>query len=298
MNVAIDMIETRDGLKLVRRRWPVADARGTVVLVHGIAEHSGRYEHVAQHLNEWGWNVESYDQRGHGLSQGARGRLNQDDDLVHDLARVVAQVRDEQACAQGPLVLMGHSMGGLVVGCYSADLLEPRSPAEHPDVDAVVMISPALAIEVNWAQQLLMSSLGRLLPDLCVRTGFNPRAICRDPAVVQAYKDDELVHDRISPRLARFIVEGGGYVRALASQWNKPTLLMYAGADEIVSPSGSEQFEDAAPPLVHARRFHHMAHELLNEPEQLRVLHALRAWLEERFSRRGAAVNQAKLDAA
>lgn len=296
MSTAGETIPTRDGLHLVRRRWPLAEPRGTVVLVHGIAEHSGRYEHVARHLNDWGWSVESYDQRGHGLSPGDRGRLNQDDDLVHDLARVVACVRAERP--EGPLVLLGHSMGGLVVGCYTADLLEPRSPAGHTDVDAVVMISPALAIDVSWGQQMLMASLGRLLPDLCVRTGFDARAICRDPDVVRDYKADDLVHDRISPRLARFIVEGGGYVRALAGQWAKPTLLMYAGADEIVSPAGSAQFAEAAPPLVHARCFHHMAHELLNEPDQIRVLHALRAWLDDRFTRRAPQAERRKLDAA
>ncbi|MGQ0598828.1 lysophospholipase [Aquabacterium sp.] len=282
MSMLNETILSRDGLKLVRRHWRVAQPRGTVVLVHGIAEHSGRYHHVAAQLNEWGWSVESYDQRGHGESEGPRGRLCRDDDLVQDLAAVVAQVRAEQA--PGPLLLMGHSMGGLVVGCYGADLLEPRSPTAPPDVDGVIMISPALAVPMNWFRRLLMASMGRLAPDLCARTGFNPKAICRDAAVVRAYKSDPLVHDRISPRLARFILKGGGYVRALAGQWVKPTVLLYAGADEIVDPKGARQFADAAPAHVHTRCFPHMAHEILNEPDQVMVFHALHAWLEARFA--------------
>lgn len=290
-----DTISTRDGLQLARQHWPVANARGTVVLVHGIAEHVGRYHHVAAQLNEWGWHVESYDQRGHGHSQGPRGGLRRDDDLVHDLASVVAQVRAERPA--GPLVLMGHSMGGLVVGCYAADLLEPRSPANHTDVDGVVMVSPALEIPLNLGHRLLMGTVGRLLPDWCVRTGFDPKAVCRDPAVVEAYRNDPLVHDRISARLGRFIVEGGGYVRALAGQWAKPTLLMYAGADEIVAPRGSAEFADGAPACVHAQCFHHMAHEILNEPDQVLGFHALRVWFEERFSRQVIQFPR-KLDAA
>lgn len=286
MSMLNETIFTRDGLKLVRRHWRVAQARGTVVLVHGIAEHSGRYHHVAAQLNEWGWSVESYDQRGHGLSEGPRGRLRRDDDLVRDLAAVVAQVRSEQT--QGPLLLMGHSMGGLVVGCYAADLLEPRSPAAPVDVDGVIMISPALAVPMTWARRLLMATMGRVAPDLCARTGFNPKAICRDAAVVRAYKEDALVHDRISPRLARFILEGGGYVRALADQWAKPTALLYAGADDIVDPQGARRFADAAPAHVHTRCFSHMAHEILNEPDQVIVFHALHAWLEARFPQRSA----------
>lgn len=286
-----ETILTRDGLKLVRRRWRVTNPRGTVVLVHGIAEHSGRYHHVAAQLNEWGWSVESYDQRGHGMSEGRRGRLQRDDDLVQDLAAVVARVRTEQAAAvqggtreAGPLLLMGHSLGGLVVGCYAADLLEPRSPTAPPDVDGVIMVSPALAVPMTWSRRLLMATMGRVAPDLCARTGFNPRTICRDPSVVESYKNDPLVHDRISPRLARFILEGGGYVRALADQWVKPTALLYAGADEIVDPRGTVQFADAAPAHVHVRRFGHMAHEILNEPDQVLVFHALHAWLEARFA--------------
>jgi alpha-beta hydrolase superfamily lysophospholipase len=284
----METVHARDGLKLVRRRWPVPDARGAVVLVHGIAEHSGRYAHVAAQLNAWGWSVEGYDQRGHGFSPGPRGGLQRDDDLVADLGAVVATVRAEQGGK--PLLLLGHSMGGLVVGCYVADLLEPRSPAGYTDVDGVIMSSPALSVDgtVPLLARAAMVTVGRLLPDLLVRTSFDPRAICNDAAVVYRYREDPLVHDLISARLARFIVEGGGYVRALAAQWTKPTLLMYAGSDRIVQPMGSAEFAQMAPPMVHAHCFEHMAHEILNEPDQVQAFHVMRVWLQERFSRQWA----------
>lgn len=296
--MSMETIQTRDGLKLARRRWPVPDARGAVVLVHGIAEHSGRYQHVAAQLNAWGWSVEGYDHRGHGLSEGLPGGLHRDDDLVADLAVVVATVRAEQGDSR-PLLLLGHSMGGLVVGCYAADLLAPASPAGYTNVDGVIMTSPALNVagSIPLIARLAMATIGRVWPDLRFHTGFDPRAVCNDPDVVHDYRQDPMVHDFISARLARFIIEGGGYVRALAAQWAKPTLLLYAGSDRIVQADGSAEFAQFAPPVVHAQCFQHMAHEILNEPDQVQVFHAMRVWLDERFSRQWAHFRR-KADAA
>lgn len=281
-------VSTRDGLTLQRRCWPVDRARGTLLLVHGIAEHSGRYEHVARHLNLLGWRVESYDQRGHGLSQGEPGRLVQDDDLLHDLDAVVRVVRHEQPDA--PLVLMGHSLGGLVVSAYVAGFNGmPPSPSVDL-VDALVVVSPPYKVAPSFFQHLLLQTLARWVPDMCVSTRFDPVAISRDPEVVKAYQDDPLVHDRISGRLARFIVNGGAQVLAKAPQWRMPTLLLYAGADRIASPDGSAQFARTAPSeLVRARVFSHMAHEVLNEPDRAKVLDELHLWLDAQLPRKLAA---------
>ena len=113
---------THDGLALHLRQWPVADARGTALIVHGLGEHIGRYAHVAAHLNAWGWSVVGYDQRGHGRSEGPRGRLGADDSLLRDLALVIDAVR---ASHGGPLLLLGHSMGGLVAARFVAGGLGP-----------------------------------------------------------------------------------------------------------------------------------------------------------------------------
>ncbi|HJV95044.1 MAG TPA: alpha/beta fold hydrolase, partial [Albitalea sp.] len=114
-----DTLTTADGLALHLRHWPVAGpARGTVLIVHGLGEHIGRYAHVAERLNGWGWSVVGFDHRGHGRSAGALGRLNRDDDLLRDLALVIDAVR---AHATGPLVLLGHSLGGLVAARFVAE---------------------------------------------------------------------------------------------------------------------------------------------------------------------------------
>ena len=262
-------LTTADGLTLHVREWPRADARGSVLIVHGLGEHIGRYEHVAAQLNAWGWNVVGYDQRGHGASEGARGALAQPDDLLRDLALVIDAVRAQNP---GPLVLLGHSMGGLVVARFVAERLRA--------VDALVLSSPALDLGMNAFQKLLLAVLGPLAPNLAVNNGLKPAWISRDPAVVQAYEADPLVHDRVTPRLVRFMREGGEFVRARAAQWSVPTLLLYAGSDRCVAPAGSRALAAAAPKsALTAREFAPLFHEIFNEPEQREVFAALGDWL-------------------
>ena len=271
-------IQTRDGMALVRRDWPSVDARGTIVIVHGLGEHIGRYAHVAARLNASRWSVVGYDQRGHGASPGERGRLAVGDDLLTDLASVVDAVRAE---ASGPLVLLGHSLGGLVVARFVAGALESPRPPWQRDVDALVLSSPALAIGMTAAKRALLATLEALTPNLGIGNGLDATGISRDAAVVAAYRADPLVHDRIAPRLVRFLADAGPTVLALAPHWQVPTLLLYAGSDRLVVPAGSAAFAAAAPAaVVTARPFASLFHEIFNEPEQDEVLGVLTAWLD------------------
>lgn len=275
-----DHFMTDDGLALVRRDWrATGPARGTVVLVHGLGEHKGRYAPVAERLNAQGWHVVAYDQRGHGESPGARGAIPDDAALLRDLAVVVGALRTEFA---GPLVLLGHSMGGLVASRFVAEGLRSPPAAWYRPVDALVLSSPALAADTSAAQKLLLATFGRVAPDLAVNNGLKPAWISRDAAVVAAYVADPLVHDRITPRLARFILEGGARVGRLAPLWRVPTLLLWAGADRCVAPRGSAAFAQAAPAgMVEGQCFDGLYHEILNEPEREQVFARLMAWLAQ-----------------
>jgi alpha-beta hydrolase superfamily lysophospholipase len=271
-------VRTRDGLALMRRDWPTADARGTIVIVHGLGEHIGRYAHVAARLNAARWSVVGYDQRGHGTSPGERGRIAAGDDLLADLAAVVDAVRSE---ASGSLVLLGHSLGGLVVGRFVAAGLESPKPAWQRDVDALVMSSPALDIGMTGARRALLAALETVTPNLGIGNGLDVSGISRDAAVVAAYRADPLVHDRIAPRLIRFLADAGPLVRSLAPRWRVPTLLLYAGSDRCVAPAGSAAFAALAPAaVVSAHPFAPLFHEIFNEPEQDEVLGVLTAWLD------------------
>ena len=157
--------------------------------------------------------------------------------------------------------------------------------AQATALDALVLSSPALDPGMNAVQKALLAVVPRLLPHLRVNNGLKPAWICRDPAVVKAYVDDPLVHDRISGLLGRFIAEAGPVVLAAASRWQLPTLLMWAGADRCVRPEGSARFAAAAPrSVVVAREWPGFSHEIFNEPGQEQVLAELNDWLDRRFA--------------
>ena len=267
-----------DGDNVVIQDWPLdrgVALRGVVIVVHGLGEHAGRYETVARALNEWGFAVRGYDQCGHGESGGARGSLPTDSRLLDDLADIVDSTR-ARLRSSTPLILLGHSMGGLVVARFVS--LGIRA------VDGVILSSPALNPGLGWFQKLLIAVLPKIAPNLCVGNGLNPQFISHDPAVVAAYKADPLVHDRISARLARFIATAGPQTVAMAGQWTVPTLLMYAGADRLLNPQGSRDFAAAASKhVVTAVCFEALYHEIFNELDPAPVFATLKAWLEQKF---------------
>jgi alpha-beta hydrolase superfamily lysophospholipase len=259
--------------------WPAPEtpALGTVLLVHGLGEHAGRYGEVAGHLRRWGFIVRAYDQQGHGRSEGTRGDMRHPGSLLNDLGLVIDATRQRPRCADLPLVLLGHSMGGLVVARALAEQLRY--------VDAAVLSSPALGASPNALQKFLLATLPRLAPHLCIDNGLNADFVARDAQVVQAYRSDPLVHRRISAGLAAWILAQGQRTVAQASGWSVPTLLLYAGNDRLVRASASAEFARAAPDtVVQTRCFEAMYHEILNDPDRDQVLGVLKAWLLTRFA--------------
>jgi alpha-beta hydrolase superfamily lysophospholipase len=269
-----------DGENLAVQDWPLPEgavARGMVVIVHGLGEHAGRYDHVARRLNEWGFAVRGYDHYGHGESGGVRGGLPTESRLIDDLGDVIDSTR-QRLPGGTPLIVLGHSMGGLVAACVAA-LAQVR-------IDGLVLSSPVLDAGLSAVQKLLLATLPRFVPHLTVGNGVDPHFISRDPAVVAAYQADPLVHDRICTRLARFIADAGPSVIAHAPGWSVPTLLMYAGSDRLVDPAGSRAFADSAPAsVVSTVCFDDYYHEIFNEPDNERVFEELEQWLDANFGR-------------
>ncbi len=269
----------RDGTNLVVVDWPLdkGPVRGVVLVVHGLGEHAWRYDRMAERLNSWGFVVRAYDQYGHGESMGPRGALPSANRLLEDLAEVVDETRARMN-AKTPLIILGHSLGGLVAGRFVS--LRMRS------IQALIMSSPALDPGLNTFQKLLLAVLPRIAPDLRISNGLNPEFLSHDPSVVAAYKADPLVHDRICARLAVFIAKNGPATIASAPSWSVPTLLLYAGADKLVNPAGSRAFALAAPKdVVTAQCFQALFHEIFNElgPQREHVFEALKRWLDTRF---------------
>lgn len=268
-----------DGENIAIQDWPLPDGlalRGMVIVVHGMGEHAGRHDALARRLNSWGFAVRGYDQYGHGESGGGRGLLPTPTRLLDDLADIIDSTRLRMP-AGAPLILLGHSMGGLVAGRFVARGLRR--------VEGLVMSSPALDPGLNMLQKLLLATLPRVAPNLTVGNGLDASFISHDPEVVDAYRRDPLVHDRVSGRMGRFIADAAAATLASARDWTVPTLLMYAGDDRIVKPAGSRAFASAAPPdVVTARCFDGLFHELFHEPDPEPVYEVLRWWLDARFS--------------
>ena len=267
-----------DGDNLAVQDWPLAEdaaQRGTVLIVHGLGEHAGRYGHVARQLNSWGFAVRGYDQYGHGDSGGGRGALTKDSRFVDDLRDVVESTR-QRMTGGAPLIVLGHSMGGLVASRLVA--------LDQVHIDGLILSSPAFQAWLSPVQKVLLATLPRVAPNLAVSNGIDANHISRDPQVVAAYKADPRVHDRICARLGRFIAEGGKAVIAHAPQWAVPTLLMYAGDDRLINPAGSRAFAKAAPPqVVTVHGFDHHFHEIFNEADNEPVFRAMKRWLDAKF---------------
>jgi alpha-beta hydrolase superfamily lysophospholipase len=265
-----------DGHTLAVYDWAAcgnAQPRGVVLVAHGLGEHALRYQHVAQQLNEWGFDVRSYDHFGHGISMGDRGRLSHDDKLFLDLAEMLQEQR--RLWPSQPRFLLGHSMGGALAADYIA-----RQGSS--DLQGLVLSSPALDPGLNPVQKLMLAVLPRVAPDLVVNNGLPAQYLARDPQVVQAYQQDPLVHNKVSARLARYIARAGQRALAAAPHWPLPTLLMYAGEDRLVSPKGSKAFAQRAPSIVQTKAFGEMYHEIFNDTDKQRVFAHLRAWLNTR----------------
>jgi len=279
---SVETFVTADGLRLNLRRWNApnaAVARGTVLIVHGLGEHIGRYDDLALSLTARGWNVAGHDQRGHGQSEGPRGGLAHDHNLLADLAGVSDHVR-----GRGKFLLLGHSLGGLVAARFVAESLSHSAARWSREVDGLVLSSPALDAGLSAAQRALLAVLAPLAPSLRLGNGLKPEWISRNPAVVHSYVNDSLVHPHITPRMVGFIAAAGPAVLQQAAQWRVPTLLMWAGADRCVRPAGSQAFAQAArASMLSAHVYPALYHEIFNEPERQAVLADLHHWLDQRW---------------
>lgn len=271
------MTDAPDGTQLATYRWELPGHAGpgqrSVYLLHGLSEYAGRYEHVAGWLNARGWQVGAHDHRGHGRSGGPRATLRHQDDLITDAEQQILAYTAETGRAP---VLLGHSMGGLVAAHVAL-----RGKVE---LAGVVLSSPALRLQLTASQRLKLAVVKRIAPNLRVAHGERQPPLSHDQAVVDAYVSDPLVNRVITGRLAAFLAERGQPAIDAAHSLRWRTLMLVAGADRVVDPSGSRDFaHSAAPGKLALRWYDHAWHEVLNEtPEIAKPVYAdLAAWLEQ-----------------
>lgn len=268
---------TEDGVELhTRTLIPTTSPQAAIVLVHGFAEHCGRYGGVAHTFAKENTAVYTYDQRGYGRSGGPRAYVDRFDDYLDDLGQVLSFVRSRTSDL--PLFLFGHSMGGLVALKYVLD----RAPA----LKGLIMSAPALEVNSNLAPFLrrFAQVLGRVAPTL--PTTRSPQgAISRDPAVVTAAQNDPFnYHRRIPARTGAELLRAGREVREQMDSLRTPFLLLQGTADQLVSPAGSRAlYQRAAATDKTLHLYEGLYHETFHEPEKEQVRDDLATWIRDRL---------------
>jgi len=263
------------GLELAGRAWLPERPERAVLLVHGWAEHSGRYEHVGAWLAGRGCAVHAYDHRGHGLSAGPRGHLRRFDELLDDLECALARLRTAQPAL--PLFVVGHSMGGLVTAAFAA--------LRAPEIAGAATSGAALAVAdaPSPARLALLRLAARVLPRLRLERPIRPEALSRDPEVGRAYAADPLVLRRMSLGFAAAFLGAQAATLAAAPRVAVPMLLLHGSDDPLCPVEGSRRFFAGLASRESALRVYPgLRHEILNEPEREAVLGDLLEWMQQR----------------
>jgi alpha-beta hydrolase superfamily lysophospholipase len=271
-------LEGVGGLNLHLQSWRSGgDSVAALALVHGLGEHSGRYQNLVDYLVPRGYAVYGFDLRGHGRSPGPRGYINSWEELRGDVGSFLRYVnRAEGTSGDRPLFLMGHSFGGLIAlefALYGGHLT--------PLLNGVVASAPGLSTEGFSPLLLLIARvLSRLQPALAIKTGLDSTGLSRDPAVVQAYQQDPLVHGVGTPRLTTESMAAIQRTFASVAGWKLP-LLMFYGTDDRIVPSGAGRrfFEQVPIEDKQLIEYEDGFHESHNDVEYERVLADLEQWL-------------------
>lgn len=271
-----DYIKTADGFRLFTQQWlPETPARAHLVIVHGYAEYSGRYEHVAEFFTSEGIAVHAFDLRGHGHSEGKKGYVDRFELFLKDLTSILDRVK--MAAGQKPVFLFGHSMGGAIVTLYAISR-QPKNLA------GVLLSAPALKVseEISPLLQRVSGVLGEWLPK--VKTiKLDSKAISRDPEVVAAYEADPLIfHEGTYARTGAELIRAGKRIQANMEKFKLPVFIMHGTDDRLTDYNGSKELNRRAGTDDKSLELYNgLYHELLNEPEQKQVMGDMLEWMEQ-----------------
>lgn len=264
-----------DGLSIYAQSWlPDAEVQGIVIIVHGYAEHSQRYSHVARTLVNAGYGVYALDHRGHGHSGGMRAYFASISEPVADLEQFFYQIQAKHP--QAPVFVLGHSMGSLIALWFTlrhqeelAGLILSGTAVNNPEI-------------VPGYQRALVNFLRRFAPRLALVPPLDSATLSTDPKTARDYDADPLNY-RGSWRvgLAAELLDAADTLRARVSELTLPVLLMHGEHDEVTPISGGRLvYEKAASTDKTIHTYPGMRHEIFNELDRGKVLADLRQWLQ------------------
>jgi lysophospholipase len=246
--------------------------RAVVLIVHGLAEHLGRYDCVTERLNDFGYSVYRYDQRGHGRSDGEKGFFPRYDTLADDVNAMVEFARKENEGL--PLFLLGHSMGGMSVVGFSI---------KHPNKVKGVILSGALCVDLNPAPDDLPADSHAMIP---LPDRFS-RFICSDPEVVKAYQDDPAVLKEIT---AGIFLQTKACLKWFNTDKNLtrisyPILILHGGEDKLVLPQNARHlYDNVSSSDKEIKVYKGLYHEILNEKAKDRIIEGIHVWMAKRLT--------------
>ena len=266
------MVVAPDGVKLFQIKDIPQRPNAIIVLVHGLAEHCGRYNYVVGKLNDFGYGVYRFDNRGHGRSEGKRGHLEDfqlfldDADLFVDLAR--------KENPDLPLFMLGHSMGGFITAGYGS---------KYPGKLAGQVFSGSVIIELPIFDALKELDVENA-PETPIPNSLSS-LISRDQRVVKDYENDPLVLKETTLKLLTTVfLEGVAWLKDNLKNYSYPCLILHGGGDQIVGKASSEYlYENISPKDKTLKIYKDLYHEILNEAEKDLVLSDIRKWIGERI---------------
>jgi alpha-beta hydrolase superfamily lysophospholipase len=254
----------RDGTTLAVRRWPLDGAHVTVLIVHGLGEHSGRWAHVAEFFNGRGMDVTAFDLRGHGLSGGRPGYVERWSDYQNDIEDILVPLHE----ANAKIALYGHSLGGLIATSYVT--------SDRPQPDVLVASAPAFDDYLKPSLHLVAKVLGSLMPTLAMASGITGEQLSRDPEVGIAYFADPLVQTKTTLRLGTEAFAARTQTIHDLGRIHIPVLTIQGSDDRLVPVSASALLQPYAKRII----YEGLRHEVHNEPEQATVLGDVADWIE------------------
>jgi len=258
---------------------PEGEPKAVLLIVHGLAEHSGRYMNIVNHFVPLGYAVYGIDHLGHGKSEGTRVYVSCFEDYTETLKIFFEMVRGFQPSK--PVFLIGHSLGGLIGAVYLLD--------HQAELTGAVLSGPAVKVPSNITPVIVV--VGKILSALLPRVGLiglEADGVSRDPAVVQAYVSDPLVYrGKTTARLAAEMVKAMQRVSAEATKISLPIMVLQGSADKLVDPAGARMLYDTVSSTdKEIRIYEGFYHEVFNEPEHDRVLRDMEIWLEAHLAAR------------
>ncbi len=269
-------VVNQQNCKFHLKEWlPDSGIQGLVFLLHGLADHGGRFSYVAEFFTRIGFAFIAPDLRGNGYSDGKRGHFDSFQQVMDDIDLLFQEAIEKYPGI--PVFIYGQSMGGNLALNYGIRC--------NPAITGMISSSPWLRLS-NPPPAIISSIgtvIGNIFPSFAIPNGINADDLCRDKNISNAYRNDPLVHGKISLSTFKIITRSGEWAIQNAAKINTPILLMHGTADRITSIDASRQFADGNS-SCEFKTWEGFYHELHNEPERDEVIQFILNWVETKLT--------------